>query len=189
MPSFTLQPLQTVLLIVDMQDKLFPSMNRGPDVLHTLCKLIKGFQILNLPILQSEQYPQGLGQTVAPLQALLGQAYQPWIKSSFSCLDDPAFFNCAISLPYQQWVIVGIEAHICVLQTVKGLLKAGKQVAVLNDAMTSRSVEDFSTAVAEMRDAGARVSCVETILFELLKDSKHAQFKLISDLIKTRCGI
>lgn len=184
MPSFTLQTSQTVLLIVDMQEKLFASMDRGSDILHNLCKLVKGFQILNLPILQSEQYPQGLGKTVAPLQTLLSQAYHPWIKSTFSCLDDPDFLNCAISLPYQQWVVAGIEAHICVLQTVKGLLQAGKQVAVLNDAMASRSAEEFSTAVMEMRDAGARISCVETILFELLKDSKHPQFKPISDLIK-----
>lgn len=187
MPSFTLQPSQTVLLIVDMQEKLFATVDRSSDVLHTLCQLVKGFQILKLPILQSEQYPQGLGQTVAPLQALLGDDYHPWIKSTFSCLDDPDFFDCVISLPYQQWIVVGIEAHICVLQTVKGLLKVGKQVTVLNDAITSRSVYDFSTAIAEMRDAGARISCTETILFELLKDSKHPEFKSISNLIKTRC--
>lgn len=188
MPSFTLQPSQTTLLVVDMQEKIFISVDRGPDVLHTLSKLVKGFQILNLPILLSEQYPQGLGPTVSSLQNLLGHAYHPWIKSTFSCLDDPDFFNYFISLPYQQWIVVGIEAHICILQTVKGLLKAGKQVTVLNDAMTSRSIYDFSTAIAEMRDAGVRISCSETILFELLKDSKHPQFKAISDLIQTRCG-
>ncbi len=188
MTFFTLQPSQTALLIVDMQEKVFASVDRGPDILHTLCKLVKGFQILNLPILLSEQYPQGLGQTVALLKALLGDSYHPWIKSTFSCLDNEEFFNYAISLPYTQWIVVGIEAHICVLQTVKGLLKLGKQVTVLNDVITSRSIYDFSTAIAEMRDDGARISCAETILFELLKDSKHPQFKLVSDLIKTRCG-
>jgi len=171
-----------------MQDKIFASVDRGEDILQTLSKLVKGFQLLNLPILLSEQYPQGLGQTVGSLQTQLGQSYRPWIKSTFSCLDDPDFFNYVISFPYQQWVVVGIEAHICVLQTVKGLLKAGKQVVVLNDAITSRSIYDFSTAIAEMRDAGARISCAETVLFELLKDSKHPQFKPISELIKTRCG-
>ena len=188
MSSFTLQASQTVLLIVDMQEKIFATVDRGPDILHTMCKLIKGFQILNLPILISEQYPEGLGQTLEPLQTILGDLYHPWVKSTFSCLDNSDFFNCVISLPYTQWIVVGIEAHICVLQTVKGLLKAGKQVAVLNDAITSRSIYDFSTAIAEMRDAGARVSCAETVLFELIKDSKHPQFKPISDLIKTRCG-
>lgn len=188
MSTFTLQSSKTILLIVDMQEKVFASVDRGTDILQTLCKLVKGFQILNLPILISEQYPQGLGQTVEPLKTLLGNSYHPWVKSTFSCLDDSDFFNCVISLPYTQWIVTGIEAHICVLQTVKGLLKVEKQVTVLNDAMTSRSIYDFSTSIAEMRDAGARVSCAETVLFELLKDSKHPQFKSISDLIKTRCG-
>lgn len=187
MYSFTLQPNQTALLIVDMQDKIFASVDRSSEILQTLCKLVRGFQMLGLPILQSEQYPEGLGKTVALLQTLLGQSYHPWIKSTFSCMDDPQFLNCVLSLPYQQWIVTGIEAHICVLQTVKGLLKAGKQVAVLNDAITSRSIYDFSTAIAEMRDAGARISCTETVLFELLKDSKHPQFKSISNLIKTSC--
>lgn len=188
MSFFTLQPSQTALLIVDMQEKVFASVDRGTDILNTICKLVKGFQILNLPIIQSEQYPEGLGQTVEPLKTLLGNSYHPWIKSTFSCLDNSKFLNCVNSLPYLQWVVVGIEAHICILQTVKGLLKIGKQVTVLNDATTSRSIYDFSTAIAEMRDDGARISCTETILFELLKDSKHPQFKSISDLIKTRCG-
>jgi nicotinamidase-related amidase len=188
MSSFTLQASQTILLIVDMQEKIFASVDRGPDILYTLCKLVQGMQILNVPILLSEQYPQGLGKTIEPLRNLLGELYHPWVKSTFSCLDDADFFNCVISLPYSQWIVVGIEAHICVLQTVKGLLKAGKQVTVLNDAMSSRSIYDFSTAIAEMRDAGARISCTETILFELLKDSQHPQFKSISELIKTRCG-
>lgn len=170
-----------------MQEKMFPTVERGAEILNTLCKLIKGFQILNLPILISEQYPQGLGPTVMPLQAQLGKAYQPWIKTEFSCLDNPGLSARALDLPYLQWIVVGIEAHICVLQTVKGLLKAGKEVAVLNDAISSRSIYDFSTAIAEMRDAGARVTCAETVLFELLKDSRHPQFKAISDLIKSCC--
>ncbi len=188
MSAFTLLPSQTILLIVDMQDKVFASVDRGPDVLLTLCKVVEGFQILGLPILVSEQYPQGLGRTISPLQASLGSLYQPWTKSTFSCLDDSAFRQHALSLPFLQWIVVGIEAHICVLQTVKGLLKEGKQVTVLNDAITSRSIYDFSTAIAEMRDDGARISCAETVLFELIKDSKYPYFKSISQLLKTRCG-
>lgn len=180
----TLQPSQTVLLIVDVQEKLFASVSKGSQILHALSRLVKGFQILHLPIFLSEQYPQGLGHTIAPLQTLLGNAYQPWVKSTFSCLDDPKIFEKVALLPYQQWIVVGIEAHVCVLQTAKGLLKAGKEVIVLNDAVTSRFLDHTATSLAEMREMGVRVSCVETILFELLKDSKHPQFKLISQLIK-----
>lgn len=188
MPAFTLVPTQTVLLIVDMQEKMFAAVDRGPDILYTMCKLIKGFQILKLPVLISEQYPEGLGPTVPPLKTLLGEDYSPWVKSTFSCLNDQAFADYVEASPHLQWVVVGIEAHVCVLQTVKGLLKLGKQVTVLNDAITSRSIYDFSTAIAEMRDAGARISCAETVLFELLQDSQHPQFKEISQLIKSRCG-
>ena len=184
MKSFTLDPAQTVLLIVDMQEKIFASVERGTEILTTQSKVIKAFHLLDLPILISEQYPQGLGVTLLPLREELGSAYRPWIKTTFSCMDNFEFFNQATQLP-QQWVVMGIEAHICVLQTVKGLLKEGKSVAVLNDAISSRSIYDFSTAIAEMRDAGARVTCAEAVLFELLKDSKHPRFKAISDLIKS----
>jgi nicotinamidase-related amidase len=188
MSSFTLEASQIVLLIIDMQEKILASIDRGIEILYTISKLVRGFQLLSLPIFESEQYPQGLGYTVATLREQLGKAYRPWVKSTFSCMNDPDFCNYSISLPYQQWIVVGVEAHICVLQTVKGLLKAGKQVTVLNDAIASRSIDDFSTAIAEMRDAGARISCSEIILFELLKDSKHPQFKAISELIKSCCN-
>ncbi|WP_068469727.1 isochorismatase family protein [Candidatus Protochlamydia phocaeensis] len=187
MPLFTLDRSQTALLIVDMQAKVFASVERSVEALEGIFKIIKGFEILGLPMLISEQYPQGLGETLMPIKTLLGKAYQPWIKSTFSCLDDEAFAQHLSGLPYQQWVVVGIEAHICVLQTVKGLLQRGKQVTVLNDAIASRSIYDFSTAIAEMRDEGARISCVETVLFELLKDSRAAEFKSLSQLIKSSC--
>lgn len=182
---FTLEPHQTVLLIVDMQEKVFSKIERGVEILNTMSKFIQGCQILNIPILISEQYPQGLGPTLKHLQHLLGDAYQPKIKSTFSCMADPDFFKFAKSIPYSQWIVVGIEAHVCVLQTVKDLLKAGKEVAVLNDAISSRSIYDFSTAIAEMRDAGARITSAESVLFELIKDSAHPQFKAISNLIKS----
>lgn len=188
MTLFTLHPAQTILLIVDVQEKLFPFIDRGPAMLNALSALVQGIQLLDLPILLSEQYPQGLGQTVEPLRALLGEAYHPWIKSTFSCVDNPPFFECMLSLPYTQWIVVGIEAHICVLQTVKGLLSAGKRVVVLNDAVGSRFSNDCEIGIAEMREGGARISGVETVLFELLKESTHPQFKAISQLIKSRCA-
>jgi nicotinamidase-related amidase len=180
-------PSQTILLIVDVQEKIFSSVERGAELIHALFKIIQGFQILELPIILSEQYPQGLGATVQPVRELLGDKYRPFVKTSFSCMDDQPFSSYASTLPQTQWIVVGIEAHICVLQTVKGLLASGKSVSVLNDAISSRSIYDFSTAIAEMRDEGARITSVETILFELIKDSGHPGFKLISGLIKQCC--
>lgn len=185
MKNFTLQPSQTALLILDIQERLFSKIEQGPSILNALWKVVQGFQLLNLPIFITEQYPAGLGATIAPLQTLLGQQYQPLIKTAFCCLDDPAIEKNLFSSEKLQWVVVGLEAHICVLQTVKGLLKRDIEVVALNDAVGSRSIFDYSTAIAEMRDAGARVSSSEIILFELIKDASHPQFKSISQLVKT----
>jgi nicotinamidase-related amidase len=178
---------QTALLVVDVQEKLFSVVDRGPEVLANMLKVIKGFQILHIPIFVSEQYPKGLGSTVSPLKTALGDHYQPWEKTTFSCMDDFKLRKHLQDLPYRQWILIGIEAHVCVLQTGKGLLRAGKEVVVLNDAMTSRSIYDFSTAIAEMRDEGFRISCTETVLFELIHDSQSPEFKQISQLVKVCC--
>ncbi len=185
-PSLT--KFQAALLIIDMQEKVFSSVNHGAELLAAMIKLIQGIKIFQIPIIVSEQYPQGLGETIWPIKNLLGEKYEPLVKTTFSCLDDHAFFRHIQSMPIQQWIVVGIEAHICVLQTAKGLMRIGKDVIVLNDAISSRSIFDFSTAIAEMRDEGIRISSVETVLFELLKDSRTPEFKAISLLIKDTCG-
>ncbi|WP_042280194.1 isochorismatase family protein [Candidatus Protochlamydia sp. R18] len=180
-----LERSQTALLIIDMQDKIFATVDHGAEVLKAIFKTIKGFQALQIPIFISEQYPQGLGETLMDLKSLLRDQYSPWVKTTFSCLDDPIIKKYIEKSYIQQWVIVGLEAHICILQTAKGLLQAGKQVIVLNDAIASRSIYNFSIAIAEMRDLGIRISSSETILFELLKDSKQPEFKSISQMIKS----
>jgi nicotinamidase-related amidase len=188
MPTENLTRKNCALLIIDVQEKVFAHVDRGMDVFKNIQKAVQGFKALHIPTIVTEQYPEGLGATISSLQMVLGKDYQPKTKSTFSCMDDPALNNYLMSFPVQQWVLVGIEAHICVLQTAKALVRAGKQVVVLNDAISSRSIFDFSTSIAEMRDEGVRISSVETVLFELLRDSHAPEFKAISDLIKTRCS-
>jgi nicotinamidase-related amidase len=182
--KFTLSRKQTALLIVDVQEKLFPLVDRPCEVMENLQKVISGFKILNLPIFVTEQYPKGLGKTIDGLKAYLPENQLYIEKTTFSCVADPQFKSMIQSLPIQQWVVAGIEAHVCVLQTAKGLLDMNKDVAILNDAITSRSIFDFSTAIAELRDYGARITSTETVLFELVGDSKAAEFKQLSQLIK-----
>ena len=184
MHNFTLSRKQAALLIVDVQEKLFPLVERSEDVLAAMEQVIKGFQILNLPIYATEQYPKGLGHTIEPLRNILGDDMQFFTKTTFSCLGDSAAKKKLLSQPAKQWVLIGIEAHVCVLQTAKDLLAAGKEVVVLNDAISSRSIFDYSTAIAELRDIGVRISSAETVLFELIGDSKASEFKQISLLIK-----
>jgi len=182
--NFTLSRSACGLLVIDVQEKLFPFVDRGCEVMQQMQILVKAFQKMGLPIYSTEQYPQGLGPTVAELKAYLGNSQQYLSKTTFSCLKDPQIKTMLLSEPISQWVLIGIEAHVCILQTARDLLAEGKQVAIVNNAITSRSIYDFSTAIAEMRDMGVRVTSTETVLFELLKDSQVAEFKQIIELIK-----
>lgn len=182
---FRLNQKDTALLIVDVQEKLFPHVERSCEVLRTILKLIQGFQAIHCPIFVSEQYPKGLGKTVAPILEALKEHQNTFHKTTFSCLDDSTIHEQIQALPQTQWIVVGLEAHICVLQTCRDLLNLNKHVVVINDAISSRSIYDFSTAIAELRDMGCRISSYETVLFELLKDSKDPAFRTISQIIQS----
>jgi len=184
MANFTLRKESTGLLVIDVQDRLFRLVERSCEVMQTLQKVIKGFQVLDLPIVVTERYPEGLGPTVGTLKTVLGPEQTYFSKTSFSCMGESSLKEYILDQPIEQWVLTGIEAHVCVLQTAKDLLAAGKDVVILNDAITSRSIYDFSTAIAELRDCGARISTAETVMFELLRDSKSPEFKAMSELIK-----
>jgi nicotinamidase-related amidase len=180
-----LNPQDAALLIVDVQEKLFPLIDHPCEVLEHALKLIQGCKLLDLPVIISEQYPKGLGSTIPAIKELAGPEAKIFSKTSFSCLNDPVVEKEILDTARSQWIVIGIEAHVCILQTVRSLLKAGKHVVIANDAISSRSIYDFSTAIAELRDMGARISSTETILFDLMRDSKHPQFKALSALIKS----
>lgn len=176
----------TALLVIDVQEKLFPVVERAYEMTACIQKAVRGFQILGLPVFSSEQYPKGLGKTIPPLQSVFGEEHKPLEKTTFSCLGDEKVKSVLLNSGIQHWVLAGIEAHVCVLQTAADLLDAGMKVVVLNDAISSRSIFDYSTAIAEMRDWGARISSTETVLFELVKDSRAAEFKQISQLVQCK---
>lgn len=170
------------LLVIDVQERLFPKVDRAEGVLRNMERMVRAFQILNLPIVTTEQYPKGLGPTVPELRQLLGSDQRYLDKTTFSCGCDPAIVEALKERT--QWLLIGIETHVCVLQTAKDLLQLGKSVAIANDCVSSRSIFDYSTALAEARDAGARITSLEIVLFELLRDAKAPEFKEISMLVK-----
>lgn len=184
MVQFSAHKEKTGLLVIDVQEKLFPKVENSYEVLCRMSQVIRGFQIFGCPIIVSEQYPEGLGSTILPLKQLLDKEQSFFQKTTFSCLKNPKISQSVLSAEIDCWVLVGIEAHICVLQTAKDLLLAEKNVVVLNDAISARSIFDYSSAIAEMRDNGVRISTVETILFELLEHSKASEFKEISELVQ-----
>lgn len=175
---------RTALMVVDVQGRLVDMVERRCDMLAAIKKTVQGCQLLGLPIVATEQYPQGLGPTETRLKEVLGPAQRFLSKTTFSAMADPVIHQVVQDLGRDQWILIGIEAHVCVLQTARDLLAAGKQVTVLNDCISSRSIYDYSTAIAELRDLGVRISSAETVLFELLHDSKAPEFKQLSELIK-----
>ena len=173
-------PKKTGLLLIDIQENLFPFIERGQEVIHCLSKLVKTAQLLSVPIVCTEQFR--LGPTLPIIQSWgIPQAIE---KSTFSCVRSEAVEKVLKESPVEEWILCGIEAHICILQTAKDLLKMGKKVSIPNDAISSRSIFDFSTAIAELRDVGARITSSEIILFEWIKDSQHPKFKEFLSIVK-----
>lgn len=161
----------TALCIVDVQEKLFSHIDHHKKILKKMQILQKGCELLQLPLVVSEQYPKGLGKTILDVDGVHEE------KTCFAA-------EHWQSLPHTHWILLGIETHVCVFQTAKKMLEAGKKPIVCVDAVGSRSPIDHNTALDEMRHMGVRVTTVETILFELLKDATHPQFKAIQALIK-----
>jgi nicotinamidase-related amidase len=168
----------SALLIVDVQAKLLPHIHDGERVLDNCAWLVKVALRLGVPVMVSEQYPQGLGPTVPAIATLV----PPGIvreKIHFSCAAD----GCLADLPAYarpQIVIAGIEAHVCVLQTALGLRASGKEVFVAADAVGSRRVADRELALQRMRDNGAEVVSREMVAFEWLHRAGTEQFRAVS---------
>jgi len=184
--KFWLNADQTALVVIDIQEKLVPAMNSrvSGELIQHVELLLEGFAALELPVIATEQYPKGLGHTISPLAAATGQACIE--KTSFSCCGDPAFMEALEKTGAKQVVLVGMEAHVCVYQTLIDLLDRGYQVHLVKDAICSRFKSDFETAVASAAAAGAAISSTEIVLFQLVGGAKHPGFKAVSQLARRR---
>ncbi|TCO74761.1 isochorismatase family protein [Marinisporobacter balticus] len=173
----------TVAIIIDMQERLLPHMEKSNVLLDNLKILIKGLNALDIPILVSEQYTKGLGPTVNEITQVLEQ-YTPLEKMSFSCFDE-SMIQEKIDYMNKEWIIIaGIESHICVLQTVIDLIDSGYIPIIIEDCIASRKANDKQIAIGRMQKEGAIITTYESILFELCRHAKSDAFKTISKLIK-----
>lgn len=179
-----LQVTSSQLVLLDMQVKLASAMpvDAMADVVKNCGILLQAAKILDVPLIVTEQYPQGLGHTLPELTALL-PACNPVEKIAFSCVNEPKF-NRQLTRDHSQVVLSGMEAHICILQTALDLLATGKQVFVAEDAVISRSYANKANAIARMRDAGCVISNTESIVFEWLGMAGSDAFKTISKLVR-----
>jgi nicotinamidase-related amidase len=169
------------LLVIDVQRRINDAMADQGHLIR-VTTLVDACRYLEVPIIATEQYPKGLGSTVDVLAARLPE--QPLIKETFSCARDRAVHDALTASGCRQLVAVGIEAHVCVLQTVLDLLDGGYQVHVPHDAVNSRRGSDRSWAMYRMAEAGAAITSTESALFELLERCATDDFRTVSKMIR-----
>ena len=174
----------TALLLIDVQERLLPAMTGGSEVAQQCEILLRAAAILDLPVLVTEQYPKGLGPTIAPLESLLAEiTYEKFEKITYTALT-PEVQAALEAKAITHVLVCGMETHVCVWQTVRDLCAAGYAVQLLADAVCSRKTFARDTAIEAMRAMGAVVSVSETALFDLLGQAGTPEFKAISKLIK-----
>ncbi len=171
----------SALLVVDVQEKLVAAMGTAARILWNVRRLIDGAKLLGLPVVASEQYPQGLGPTVSELASRLEQ--RP-AKLSFSCRELADLFADLRQRSIEKLLVCGIETHVCVQQTVLDLLADGWRVYVAVDAAGSRHDLDHQTALRRMESSGTVLTTTEAALFEWCQAAGTAEFKQISRIVK-----
>lgn len=178
-----IEPSHATALVIDIQERLFPHIFDHETLQSNCIRLIKGLRILNVPIIVTEQYTKGLGKTITPVSAALG-SFEPYEKTSFSACRVTEVESIVLGAQGHQIIVLGIEAHVCVQQTVLDVLAQGRSVIVVEDCISSRKQNDRNVAIARMRSDGAVITTYESLLFELLGTADAGTFKQISNLVK-----
>jgi len=181
-----LDVLRASVLLVDVQEKLLPAIQRHAGVISACRQLLEGARLFKLPILVTEQYPKGLGSTERTLMGAVDTTMTQVIeKPTFSAWEHEPIRQVMRTLDRPQVLVAGIETHICVQQTVLDLRSRDYDVYVCADAIGARSQLDNDTAIRRMVHAGAHMTTVESVLFELCHRCDTDDFKKLLDIIKS----
>ena len=172
------------LLVIDVQEKLAPAMSDAAPVIENSARLVTAARHFALPVTISEQYPRGIGPTVATIREAAGNEARYFEKLAFSCLRDEAIAAHLEAQERKQIVVTGIEAHVCVLQSALDLRSAGHEVFVVVDAVASRQEASRQTALRRMEQAGVHPVTTEMVIFEWLGRAGTPDFKALLPLIK-----
>lgn len=173
----------SLLLIIDVQEKLVNALDKQVVVART-ATLAKAAKILGIPVIATQQYPKGLGLIVEAVSQNFTPDTKIVDKTAFSAVKEEGFLDVLKSFNKKQIVVCGIETHVCVHQTVADLITESFEVYVEKDACASRNKYEFKQGIERMQSNGAKISCLEIILFEWLRDAKNPNFKEIQTLIK-----
>jgi nicotinamidase-related amidase len=175
---------KAALLVVDVQEGFRTAIPDFSLIASRISTAVRGFTILERPILVTEQYPKGLGHTAEEIQLVLPDSAEVFEKSAFSSCGAAGFVGRLREKGIEQVVVCGIETHICVNQTAHDLLKEGFQVHLLTDCVASRFEHDRRAGLQKIFASGAVSSSIEMALFELMRDAGHEKFKQIQELIR-----
>ncbi len=182
MKKYQLNANDSVLLVIDLQEKLMNAMKDRERVYKHTNLLLATAKQLNIPVLLTEQYPKGLGPTVEEIKSNLPEHHYTDKISFSACVDN--LLDELKSLNRKNVIVTGSETHICVYQTVRDLLDLGYNIHLAQDAVCSRTNENYHNALSLMQQMGAVITNTETIIFDLLKIAGTNEFKAISPLLK-----
>jgi nicotinamidase-related amidase len=181
--SLLADPSTTLLLVVDIQEKFIPHIHEAERVVSGSVRMLRAANVLGLPVIVTEQYRKGLGTTVP--QVLEAAASASVIeKMTFSCLGSESVRQAIDEAGARTVLLVGIEAHVCILQTAMDLLDLGLRPQVVADAVSSRRESDMLAALERMRQAGVVIATSEMTILELVRDASLPAFKAVLPLIK-----
>lgn len=172
----------TALLVIDVQEKLMPVVQDAEQIFANVNRLIKGVSTVNVPIVITEQYPKGLGNTCAEVE--IPEGIHPIEKICFSCMQSANVLEELKARNITSLIVCGVESHICVLKTTLEALEKNIEVHVVADAVSSRTTANKQLALERMRQSGAFIVSTEMILFQLIDEASTDAFKTISRLIK-----
>ena len=175
---------QSLLLCIDYQEKLLPKIHMAKDIAKNAIIMIKAAQIFSIPIIVLEQYSKGLGRTAENIVEALGVHYRPIEKTTFNCFESQDFAERIEMSKRREILFMGIESHICVLQTVLEAIRRKYDVHILEDTISSRGPDNRRVAFDRMIREGANPSSVEMVIYELLKTSETPEFKEILKFVR-----
>ncbi len=184
MHTNTLDRNRTALVVIDVQEAFRNAVPDFSNVASNISLMLRGAQLLQVPVIITEQYPHGLGPTAEEIRLSWPDNQEIIEKTAFSSCGAPAFTERLTQLGVKHVLVCGLEAHVCVNQTVHDLLAAGYTVHLLTDCIGSRFEHNKQAGLAKMQQSGALPSSIEMALFELLRDARHEQFKAVQKLIK-----
>ena len=174
----------SLVLIIDVQDKLLNAVFNKEQVEKKSAIIAEAAKILGIPVVVTEQYPKGLGNTIPAVKDALAEDTEIFEKTAFSALNNEEILEAIQKHNKKQILIFGIETHICVSQTTAAFRELGYEVSVIKDACGSRAEEEYLAGLERMKDNGAYIITTEIALFEWLKGAKHPNFKAVQALIK-----